>query len=91
MLGFTRAEVSALLLGELALEIALALPLGHAARLGLSCALIARLLHTTSSSFPVVIRPRTYAWAALAIVAAGARQRAGRAPAASTASTWSRH
>jgi putative ABC transport system permease protein len=70
VLGFTRAEVSALLLGELAIAIALALPLGMA--LGwLLVNGINELLVSDQFLFPAVIRPRTYAWAALCVVAAG--------------------
>jgi putative ABC transport system permease protein len=69
VLGFTRAEVSALLLGEMALVLALALPLGMlggwALVHGLSAALASDQFY-----FPVVIRPRTYAIAALAVLAA---------------------
>ncbi len=70
VLGFTRAEVSALLLGELAIVIAVALPLGML----LGWALVhtvAGLLASDQFFFPVVIRARTYAWAGLAVVAAG--------------------
>ncbi len=70
VLGFTRAEVSALLLGELALVIAVALPLGMA--LGFALVhLISALLASDQFYFPVVILPRTYAWAALCVLAAG--------------------
>lgn len=71
VLGFTRAEVSALLLGELALAIALALPLG----MWLGWALVhvvTALLKSDQFFFPVVIQPRTYAWAAICVLAAGA-------------------
>ncbi len=71
VLGFTRAEVSALLLGELALGIAVALPLG----MGLGWLLTQGIVEAMRSDqfyFPVVIRPRTYALAALCVVAAGA-------------------
>lgn len=71
MLGFTRTEVSALLLGEMALVIAVALPLGMLAGWGLVHALIGAL-KSDQFFFPIVILPRTYAWAAIAIVAAGA-------------------
>jgi putative ABC transport system permease protein len=71
VLGFTRAEVSGLLLGELAIVIAIALPLGMALGLGLTH-LITGLLKSDQFFFPVVIRARTYAWAALCVVAAGA-------------------
>ncbi len=70
VLGFTRAEVSVLLLGELALGIAIALPLGMALGWGLTHAVV-DLMATDQFLFPVVIRPRTYAWAALCVVAAG--------------------
>lgn len=70
VLGFTRAEVSAMLLGELAIIIALALPagmlLGHAL-----VDTVAALMKSDQLHFPVVIRARTYAWAALSVLAAG--------------------
>ena len=71
VLGFTRAEVSALLLGELAIVIAIALPLGMALGFGL-VHLISGLLASDQFYFPVIILPRTYAWAAIAVLAAGA-------------------
>jgi putative ABC transport system permease protein len=71
VLGFTRAEVSALLLGELALVIAIALPLGMALGWGL-VHLVTELLKSDQFFFPVVVRARTCAWAALCVVAAGA-------------------
>ncbi len=70
VLGFTRAEVSVLLLGELALGIAVALPLGMALGWGLTH-LIVEAMRSDQFLFPVVIRPRTYAWAAICVVAAG--------------------
>ena len=70
VLGFTRAEVSVLLLGELALGIAVALPLGMALGWALTHSIV-ELMRTDQFLFPVVIRPRTYAWAALCVVAAG--------------------
>jgi putative ABC transport system permease protein len=70
VLGFTRAEVSGLLLGELALVIAVAMPLGMLLGLGLVHALTGAL-KSDQFFFPVVILPRTYAWAALSVVAAG--------------------
>jgi putative ABC transport system permease protein len=71
VLGFTRAEVSALLLGELALVIAIALPLGMVLGWGL-IHLISELLKSDQFHFPVVVQARTYAWAAICVVAAGA-------------------
>lgn len=70
VLGLTRGEVAALLLGELAIGIAIALPLGMI--LGwVLVHTVARLLKSDQFFFPVVILPRTYAWAAIAVVAAG--------------------
>jgi putative ABC transport system permease protein len=69
VLGFTRGEVSALLLGELALVVAVALPLGMVAGWGLVHGL-SGALQSDQFAFPVVIQPRTYAWAALSVVAA---------------------
>jgi len=71
VLGFTRGEVSSLLLGELALTVAVAVPLGMA--LGwLLVRAIAGLLASDQFLFPVVIEPRTYAWAAASVIAAAA-------------------
>ena len=70
VLGFTRGEVSALLLGELAIGIALALPLGMCMGWGL-VHLLVELLKNDQFLFPVVISARTYAWAGLCVVAAG--------------------
>jgi putative ABC transport system permease protein len=71
VLGFTRGEVSALLLGELALAIAVALPLGMMLGHGL-VRLVTGMLASDQFYFPVVIEPHTYALAALAVLAAGA-------------------
>lgn len=70
VLGFTRGEVSALLLGELAIGIALALPLGMVMGWGL-VHLLVELLKNDQFLFPVVISARTYAVAGLCVVAAG--------------------
>jgi putative ABC transport system permease protein len=70
VLGFTRAEVSLLLLGELAIGIAIALPLGMLLGWSLTHAIV-DLMRTDQFLFPVVIQPRTYAWAAVCVVAAG--------------------
>ncbi|HEY9024965.1 MAG TPA: FtsX-like permease family protein [Burkholderiaceae bacterium] len=70
VLGFTRAEVSALLLGEMALSIAIALPLGML--LGwLLVHGVSEALKSDQFFFPVAIQARTYAWAALCVVIAG--------------------
>jgi putative ABC transport system permease protein len=70
VLGFTRAEVSGLLLGEMAIGIAIALPLGMLMGYGLVI-LIADLTQSDQFYFPVVVQPRTYAVAGLAILASG--------------------
>ena len=70
VLGFTRAEVSFILLGELAIGIAVALPLGMLLGWGLTRSIVG-LMASDQFMFPVVIQPRTYAWAALCVVAAG--------------------
>jgi putative ABC transport system permease protein len=71
VLGFTRAEVSVLLLGELGLEIAAAIPLGFAAGFGLALLLLALMPHEMIE-FPLVILPATYLYAGAVVVAAGA-------------------
>jgi putative ABC transport system permease protein len=71
VLGFSRAEVSALLLGEMAIAIAIAIPLGMALGRGL-VGLISQLLQSDQFLFPVVIRAPTYLIAALAVLVAGA-------------------
>ncbi|KQW37636.1 ABC transporter permease [Rhizobacter sp. Root404] len=70
VLGFTRAEVSALLMGELAIVVAVALPLGMLLGWGITH-LITELLRSDQFFFPAVLRARTCAWAALCVVAAG--------------------
>lgn len=70
VLGFTRHEVSALLLGELAVELGLAIPLGLWLGYLLS-ALIIALTHTETIYIPIIIEPGTYAYAALTTLAAG--------------------
>src|SRR5574340_1064109 len=70
VLGFTRAEVSTFLLGELALEIALALPLGGLLGYGLAWTMVRAMQHELMS-IPVVVLPRTYALAAITVMIAG--------------------
>ena len=71
VLGFTRGEVSTLLLGELALEIVVALPLGWVLGYWLSYGIV-QLIHTETFVLPVIIAPRTYAYATIVTVLAGA-------------------
>jgi putative ABC transport system permease protein len=71
VLGFTRGEVSALLLGELAITIAIAVPLGLVFGWALTHAVV-ELLKSDQFHFPVALSAGTYAWAALCVVVAGA-------------------
>lgn len=71
VLGFTRGEVSAFLLGELALEILLAIPLGLLAGYWLAAAIV-NLIKTDEFFFPLIIQPATYAYAVITVVVAGA-------------------
>jgi putative ABC transport system permease protein len=70
VLGFTRREVSVLLLGELAVEIALAIPLGFLAGFWLAALLLA-LMRVEMMEFPLVIFPTTYLYAGAVVLAAG--------------------
>lgn len=70
VLGFTRHEVSTLLLGELAFEIALAIPLGLWLGKLLSQLIIA-LMPLETIDIPLIITPATYAYSALAILISG--------------------
>jgi putative ABC transport system permease protein len=69
VLGFSRREVTALLLGELAIQVAAAIPVGWALGRALAGSM-ARGLATESYRFPLVIEPHTYAWAALVVTGA---------------------
>jgi putative ABC transport system permease protein len=70
VLGFTRAEVSKLLVGELAFEIFVAIPLGLLIGYGLGRLAIDRI-KTESITIPFVVEPATGAWAILTILVAG--------------------
>jgi putative ABC transport system permease protein len=62
VLGFTRAEISYVLLGEVALLTFVALPLGCVAGYGLAN-LFVRAFETELYRVPLVILPSTYGWA----------------------------
>jgi putative ABC transport system permease protein len=70
VLGLTRREVAVLLLGELALEIAAAIPLGFVLGYALA-SFIVSLMSLEVFEFPLVILPRTYFFAAVVVAAAG--------------------
>jgi putative ABC transport system permease protein len=70
VLGFTRAEVSSTLLGQLAAQMAIALPIGW----WLGHALAALILHLISSEefrLPLVVGSGTYALASLVMLGSG--------------------
>ncbi|MBI2835189.1 MAG: FtsX-like permease family protein [Acidobacteria bacterium] len=69
VLGFTRAEISSILLGELAVVTAVAIPIGLV--LGyLFAAWLVAVFDTELYRFPLAISARTYAYAAAAVVVA---------------------
>lgn len=70
VLGFTRAEVSTILLSELALELLVAIPLGLWLGYWFVVAL-AESFQTEMFRIPTIIAPRSYAFAALIILVAG--------------------
>jgi putative ABC transport system permease protein len=71
VLGFTRAEISMILLGELAVVTLVALPLGVAMGYGL-CVWISHAFSSEVYRIPLVYSPRMAAWAALTTIAASA-------------------
>jgi putative ABC transport system permease protein len=72
VLGLTRAEISYILLGELAIVTLLAIPLGCVIGYGLAAALIRFLGDFELIRFPLVISPRTYGWGAVVVMASAA-------------------
>jgi putative ABC transport system permease protein len=71
VLGFTRAEISTMLLGELAIITVLAIPIG----LGIGYAFAATVVAAFESEmyrFPIVVSRRTYAFAAIVTLTAAA-------------------
>ncbi|MFO0977829.1 MAG: ABC transporter permease [Planctomycetaceae bacterium] len=69
VLGFTRAEVSAVLLGELAILTLLAIPLGLCLGYGMAW-VSSKAIHTDQFRIPLVIYPATYAKAAIVVLLA---------------------
>jgi putative ABC transport system permease protein len=70
VLGFSRAEVSTFLLGELACEVAVGIPLGLWSGYGLAHFLTGQMQSETFR-IPVIIAPKTYVLATLAIIVSG--------------------
>jgi putative ABC transport system permease protein len=71
VLGFSRGEVTAMLLGEQAILTALALPVGFAAAYAL-CWLIAVRFESELYQIPVVVAPKTYLLGAIVVILAAA-------------------
>jgi putative ABC transport system permease protein len=69
VLGFTRAEISLVLLGELAILTVAALPVGAAIGHGLTVLLV-QSFESEIYRFPLVGSTRTMAWAALTVITA---------------------
>jgi putative ABC transport system permease protein len=69
VLGFTRQEIAYILLGELGLLTLLAIPPGFLVGRAL-CGYIAATAQTDLYRVPLVLEPRTYAFAALVVLAA---------------------
>ncbi len=69
VIGFSRREVGGVLLTELSLLAALALPLGLAIGTGFATAIV-RAVNTETVRIPVILTPANYAFAALAVVIA---------------------
>jgi len=69
VLGFTRGEISLILLGELAILTLVALPLGAVIGSGLTVAMV-RSFESEIYRFPVVVTPRVMALAALTVITA---------------------
>jgi putative ABC transport system permease protein len=69
VLGFTRAEISYILLGELAIVTALAIPLGMVFGYGLAWSMV-QSMNTEVWRMPLIISRRTYVFAVVAIIVA---------------------
>jgi putative ABC transport system permease protein len=70
VIGFSKAEVSSILLGEFAILLATAIPFGWLFGWHLAWAAMASV-DSDLYRFPLIIQPATYAFAALVVVIAG--------------------
>jgi len=70
VLGYTRAEVAAILLGELGLQVALAIPIGLLMGRGLAFVMMRGAADPEAFRLPVIISSRTYAFATVLTIAA---------------------
>ena len=88
VLGFTRAEISLILLGELALLTLAALPVGGLFGYGLAAAIVRRS-QSEVYRFPLYVSRQAVAWSFLGIIARRGRVGADRpAPAGSRWIWW---
>ncbi|MGH1360846.1 MAG: ABC transporter permease [Burkholderiaceae bacterium] len=84
VLGMSEQEVSALLIGELIIALAIGIPIGFGAGWILSWLILDAMSGSDVFSLPLVIQPRTYAYAAVVMLLAGlttgwiVRRRLGR-------------
>jgi putative ABC transport system permease protein len=69
VLGFTRAEISLVLLGELAILTLVALPVGLVVGWGLGLFIIS-FLNSEVWRFPLVVTPQALAWSCLGVLVA---------------------
>jgi putative ABC transport system permease protein len=67
VLGFTRREVAIVLLGQLTVQVLLALPIGMAAGYLLATVLMGSV-DPEQFRFPVIVSPATYAFASLVVL-----------------------
>ena len=70
VMGFTRGEISYILLGEFAMLTAFAVPLGLALGYGLAALTVATVGSTELYRIPLVVEPRTFATAAGGVILA---------------------
>ncbi|MBO6937499.1 MAG: ABC transporter permease [Deltaproteobacteria bacterium] len=70
VLGYTRAEVAGILLGELGLQVALAIPIGLVMGRGLAYAMMRGAADPEAFRLPIIISSRTYAFATVLTIAA---------------------
>jgi putative ABC transport system permease protein len=70
VLGFTRAEVASILVGELSVQVLLAIPIGLVIGTWLSQAVMG-MVDAETYRLAVIISPRTYAFATVVALASG--------------------
>ena len=68
VMGFTRGEISYILLGEFAILTAIAIPLGLAIGYGLAALVVVTVGDTELYRIPLVVGPRTFATAAAGVI-----------------------